>query len=273
MNFKDISFTEENSITATSAPYFTEGQVLGTQTEKRSSIVSYKVERGDTLASIAREFRISEDTIKWANSVNEKSLKTGDELLILPTTGALYYVQQGDTLSTIAERHKASSREIVSFNNIEEGSQIRPGDQLIIPGGEKPKTIVPQRPGTHRSGFVSVTHGTVTQSAHPGHRNAVDIANACGTPLYAAASGVVTKTGHDPRLAGNYVWIDHGSINALYAHMRNIHVSTGQRVSAGQQIGTMGNTGYTIGATGCHLHFETRGSNPFSHLQRGQTMR
>lgn len=270
---QEIIFVEENSIVATSAPYFIEGQVLGSKTERRS-IISYKVERGDTLTSVAKKFQISENTIRWANSITGSSLSVGDELLILPTTGVLYYVQRGDTMSEIARRHKADSGDIISFNNIKDETQIRPGDQLIIPGGERAAVTAPQRPIIYSTGFVSVTHGTVTQTSHARHSNAVDIANACGTPIYAASSGIVTKTGSDPRLAGNFVWIDHGNLNALYAHMRNIHVSPGQRVSAGQQIGTMGNTGYTIGATGCHLHFETRGgSNPFSYMQRGQSMR
>ncbi len=268
-------FIDSNSVMVSSSPYFVDAQVLGVGSEERRGIVSYKVKEKDTLESIAQEFEISKDTIKWANNITSDSVNIGDELLILPTTGVLYYVKQGDTLSEIAERHKASSKEIINFNdNIDEKGGISPGDQIIIPDGEKPRTITPQRPEIHSAGFSSVTYGTVTQGSHSGHSNAVDIANACGTPIYSAAPGTVTRVGTDPRMAGRYIWIDHGNMKALYAHMQNISVSSGQVVGSGQQIGTMGNTGYTLGATGCHLHFETRGaSNPFGHMQRGQTMR
>ncbi len=271
-------FVNGETLLAQSSPSLARGiQVLGADSgrEERDRIISHTVEEGETLESIADKFEISKDTIKWANSLSNGSVKAGDDLLILPTSGILYYVERGDTLSHIAQRHKADEEEIINFNEVEDEAGIRPGDQLIIPDGEKPAEPV-RRPApqvTH-TGFGAVTYGTVTQGAHPGHSNAVDVANNCGTPIYAGGSGTVTRTGSDPARAGNYIWVDHGSFKALYAHLQSIHVSPGQRVSGGQQIGTMGNTGYTLGATGCHIHFETRGGrNPFSHMQRGQTMR
>ncbi|MBR2715579.1 MAG: peptidoglycan DD-metalloendopeptidase family protein [Ruminococcus sp.] len=55
---------------------------------------------------------------------------------------------------------------------------------------------------------------------------------------------------------GNYVWINHGNgKETVYAHLTSVAVSTGQSVSAGQYIGTVGSTGHS---TGAHLHYETR---------------
>ncbi len=276
-NGTDPGFTfTGDTILAQSSPVISQtNQVLATKTDNgRDRIISYKVESGDSLESIADKFEISRDTIRWANSLSGDRVSSGDELLILPTTGILYYVQRGESLSDIAAKHKADMGEIVAFNDSLDNisDTIRPGDSLIIPNGQKPPEPVRRAPQINiSSGFAAVTRGTVTQGSHPGHANAVDIANNCGTPIYAGQAGTVTRSGWDSR-AGNYIWVDHGSVKALYAHLQGINVSSGQRVSSGQQIGTMGNTGYTIGATGCHLHFETRGSNPFSHLRRGDTM-
>jgi len=270
---RGFSFMDGSSILAKSPSTFRSEQVLAVRTEERNErerIISYQVEKGDSLNSIADRFDISVDTIKWANSITN-GVNPGDDLLILPTTGVLYYVEKGDTLSHIAEKHKASGEDIIAFNDIEDETGIVPGDQLIIPDGEKPAEPVPQRaPTTTYTGFAAVTHGTVTQGDHPGHANAVDIANNCGTPIYSGSSGTVSRTGYGSWPAGNYIWIDYGNFEALYAHLQDIYVSSGETVSGGQQIGTMGNTGLS---TGCHLHFETRGvSNPFSHMQRGMTM-
>ncbi|MGM0439006.1 MAG: peptidoglycan DD-metalloendopeptidase family protein [Patescibacteria group bacterium] len=254
-------------------------QVLGSDsgsTSKRDSIISYQVKDNDSLDSIAEKFDISKDTIRWANSISGNDVSAGDELLILPTTGILYYVERGDTLSDIAQKHDANGDEIIEFNDVESETDIKPGDQLIIPDGEKPAapTIQQSAPSPARTNdsFSSVTYGTVTQGMHSGHK-AIDVANNCGTPIYSGGSGTVTKTGFDPQMAGNYIWIDHGSFKALYAHLQGIHVTAGEVVSGGEQIGTMGNTGFTKGPTGCHIHFEVRGgANPFSNMQRGQTM-
>ena len=65
--------------------------------------------------------------------------------------------------------------------------------------------------------------------------------------------GTVTFAGRSGAY-GNVVKIRHSNgIVTLYAHMEDIDVSVGQRVSRGQQIGTVGNTGRS---TGPHLHFE-----------------
>lgn len=85
----------------------------------------------------------------------------------------------------------------------------------------------------------------------------IDIAGNLGDPIYAAASGVVKENGP----ASGYGWvivIDHGSgLTTVYAHMysNTVRVSTGQRVSKGQRIASIGNNGRS---TGPHLHFEVR---------------
>ena len=90
-------------------------------------------------------------------------------------------------------------------------------------------------------------------SSHTG----TDIACAEGTPILAAADGVVTVANGLDSWGGSYgyyIQIDHGSgLETLYAHCSSICVTTGQQVQAGQVIGYVGHTGR---ATGSHLHLE-----------------
>ncbi|MDD6878221.1 MAG: peptidoglycan DD-metalloendopeptidase family protein [Clostridiaceae bacterium] len=82
--------------------------------------------------------------------------------------------------------------------------------------------------------------------------NGIDIAAAKNAKIVAAASGTVTTVSYT-NAWGNYVIITHsGGVQTLYAHMTEATVSEGQKVSAGDQIGKVGDTGY---ATGYHLHF------------------
>ena len=82
---------------------------------------------------------------------------------------------------------------------------------------------------------------------------AIDIAGSGeGSPIYAAGSGVVVTSQNKGSL-GNNVTIDHGNgYYTLYAHLHSRNAAVGQTVQRGQQIGTMGHTGF---ATGTHLHF------------------
>ena len=98
---------------------------------------------------------------------------------------------------------------------------------------------------------VTSTFGTRWGVLHAG----VDLGATEGTPIYAAAAGVVTLC----RWNGGYgynVQIDHGGgITTVYGHASKLLCQEGQKVQAGDLIAKVGNTGHSFGS---HLHFETR---------------
>jgi murein DD-endopeptidase MepM/ murein hydrolase activator NlpD len=81
-----------------------------------------------------------------------------------------------------------------------------------------------------------------------------DFSAACGTPVRAAADGVVSSAAMQPAY-GNRVVISHAplGIATTYNHLSRFAVSSGAAVRRGEVIGWVGSTGYS---TGCHLHFE-----------------
>jgi len=81
----------------------------------------------------------------------------------------------------------------------------------------------------------------------------MDFSAAKGTEIHATGSGVVEKA-YNSSSYGNVVIIDHGyNYKSLYAHMSGFNVKKGQKVTRGQVIGFVGNTGRSRGA---HLHYE-----------------
>jgi murein DD-endopeptidase MepM/ murein hydrolase activator NlpD len=124
------------------------------------------------------------------------------------------------------------------------------------------------------NGYIWPTKGVLTSGygwrwgrMHRG----IDIAAPTGTPILAAAPGVVITAGWNSGGYGNLVEIQHadGSVT-LYAHNSRILVRQGQQVAQGQQIAEMGSTGYS---TGPHCHFEVHlpghgAVNPMAYLPR-----
>ncbi len=138
------------------------------------------------------------------------------------------------------------------------GGFAQGGGELMTPDGTRTPTGTLQWPlpvaGTITSQFGHrVDPITGEGSSHTG----TDIACAEGTPILAAADGVVTVANGLDSWGGSYgyyIQIDHGSgLETLYAHCSSICVTTGQQVQAGQVIGYVGHTGR---ATGSHLHLE-----------------
>ena len=117
--------------------------------------------------------------------------------------------------------------------------------------------------GTFTSGFGS-RWGTM--------HNGIDIANVTNTPIMSVMDGVVINSGP---AQGYGQWIrvlhDDGAVS-VYGHLETLGVAVGERVTAGQVIGGMGNRGFS---TGTHLHFEIHpdGTTPVDpvawFLQRG----
>jgi murein DD-endopeptidase MepM/ murein hydrolase activator NlpD len=91
------------------------------------------------------------------------------------------------------------------------------------------------------------------------------LAGSVGSPVVAARSGIVVTaiSGCHPTSSwgcgggfGNYITIAHNDgFATIYAHLSKLSVASGSIVSAGEQIGTVGNSGNSYGP---HLHFETR---------------
>lgn len=237
----------------------------------RDKVITYTVQKGDTLSTIARKFGISVETIQWENNLSGDNLTVGDDLKILPVTGVSYKVISGDTIYTIAKKLATEPQKIVDFPfndfaNPETFSLVS-GQTLIVPDGIKPSeqpTYVRPRPVYIASGSTSVSSGGFAWPLSGGisqyaswYHMALDITDPVGTPIVAANSGTISNViiGSWDGGYGNNVYIDSGNgYQTHYAHMSSVYVSPGQSVTAGKTvIGTVGLTGRT---TGAHLHFE-----------------
>lgn len=250
----------------------------------RDKVITYTVEKGDTLSTIAQKFDISIDTIKWANDLIGDSLTVGDTLKILPVTGMVHKVSKGDSVYTIAKKYDANPQAIVDFPFNEfanpETFSLVEGQTLVIPDGIKPEekpvfrrqVYIAQGPvSISAAGFTWPLRGLITQFAAWYHM-ALDIAAPIGSPIVAGQNGTVIKAlsgTWDGGYGTNIEIANSDGYSTLYAHLSGLNVGVGDEVTAGQTvIGWVGVTGRT---TGSHLHFEIRRNgtlvNPLSYLQ------
>jgi murein DD-endopeptidase MepM/ murein hydrolase activator NlpD len=242
--------------------------------ETRSGIITYTVQSGDTVETIAARFRLLPSTILWSNEEVEKTpdrLSIGQELNILPVDGIYHMVQADETITGIAEEFKAKPEDIIgeSLNNLTASSNLLPGTRLVVPFGVKP--FVPpvvtasgisagaySGPAVRAAGsgaFLWPASGMLTSYYGWGH-GGIDVANGIGVPILAADGGYVSFAGWDGSGYGWMVILDHGNgFSSLYAHLSQYYVDPGQPVARGQVIGAMGSSGRS---TGPHVHFEIR---------------
>ena len=113
-------------------------------------------------------------------------------------------------------------------------------------------TMMPVTAPFNASGFgYRIDPFTGQQAMHEG----IDFITDSGTPVVAAAGGVVQFAGFHPQY-GNMIDIDHGNdLVTRYAHLSKVLVKEGDLLPRGRRIGDSGSTGRS---TGPHLHFEVR---------------
>lgn len=209
-------------------------------------------------------------------------------------SGKTYTVQPGDSLSGIASKTNSSVSQIVESNKGLDAGNLQVGQNIVTPAKEaakpeqqvetpkpaaKPSTA--QETQTNSQGWVRPTAGVVTSRygwrsypLNPSRRDfhmGVDISSGTNSPVVAAKAGTVTASNSGYNWGyGNYVDIDHGDgLMTRYAHLApGWKASVGQKVAAGERIGTQGTTG---ASTGVHLHFEIhkngKHTNPENYMK------
>jgi murein DD-endopeptidase MepM/ murein hydrolase activator NlpD len=276
METPDLKIAQDDFMYGISTPDVlttqTLGAIFGGSSQQNKDVVNYVVQPGDTIASVAQSFNITNNTVIWANNLSAGArLTNGQTLVILPVSGVIHVVRPGDTISQISKTYKANPDDIVAFNNLANEEDVFVGDILIVPGGVMPAIPVqgPEQVPLADNFFIYPAEGQITQGLH--YYNAVDLANKCGTSIYAAAAGIVQRTvgnGGWNLGMGNYITILHADgIVTYYGHLQYLYVKVGDKVNVGDRIALMGRTG---DATGCHVHFEVIGAkNPLAKYPVG----
>ena len=169
-----------------------------------------------------------------------------------------------DRFDIIVERQRAETGEVqlgkLLYAGLDQGK--RKVGLLRWEQGGKVQWYDPKGVGERRGGMTMPINGRLTSNfgwrVHPLLRfrrlhKGLDLAAPSGTPIRAAADGVVARAGRAGGY-GNFVKLNHnGGLATGYGHMSRIAVRAGQRVKQGSVIGYVGSTGIS---TGPHLHYE-----------------
>lgn len=276
----DINVVGDSALLPEEGPSGTIADIQSNDNQGKDATV-YVVRSNDTISGVAKMFEVSPSTILWANGLSSgASLHEGQTLMILPVDGIQHTIKKGETINGLARKYGGKAADILEFNDLAPGQVLSVGDEIIIPNGKEGIESAPSSTGSSLSrvrarliaSFPTIS-GYYINPVPTGHKtqgihgyNGVDIGAPKGTPVYAAAEGIVTASHYragDPWFGGygNYIDVDHpNGTQTRYGHLSKVFVQVGAHVDQGQEIGAVGNTGHS---TGSHLHFEVHGaSNP-----------
>ena len=106
-------------------------------------VVTYVVQEGDTMESIAAKYNLSTDQIRWSNGRKTTAVAVGDTLYLPSVSGIVYTVKSGDSVESIAAKYGSTATEIITLNDLEI-SGISEGMRILIKGGSLPETERPE---------------------------------------------------------------------------------------------------------------------------------
>jgi N-acetylmuramoyl-L-alanine amidase len=166
-----LSLAAENQLSGGGSEVISKPQIVQPSADIRE-MREYTAKSGDTVESIARQFGVSSDTVKWANDLTSDAVEAGRTLRIPPVDGIVYVVQGSDTAESIAEKYQSNVDRIIAFNDLEL-SGISEGMTIVVPGGvlpeaERPGYVEPQSAtsqGAYSGGFSTVNAQVASASA------------------------------------------------------------------------------------------------------------
>lgn len=237
-------------------------------------IQSHKVNRGETLESIAQRYNLSPATIVDINPATGKGVVTvGSVLQIPPFDGFVVQVPRGQTWRQVATKYKVRPDTLFEVNGCQKNPRV-----VFVPGEVKQQSrILAEPPTTPNPSKSSISGYPLPNQAAVGlgygwqedpntkkvfFHSGVDLLAPVGTPVEAIAPGVVVYAQEQRGSYGKVVIINHaGGMQSRYAQLDGILVTLGQRIKKGDKIGTVGTSGQPTTAQP-HLHFEVRSQEP-----------
>lgn len=199
-----------------------------------------------------------EEAEQAINELKEKNSKNKDELTILPKfeAEAKDVVSKEEVISKLYEKVEEKKVTTKASSSVKYASSVNTSSKKVALNVNLIKPV---------SGSVTSRFGSRWGSTHKG----VDIGAAKGTKIKVAASGTVVSSNYGYNGGyGNYIVVSHGNgVETAYGHCSELYVKAGQKVSQGEVIASVGNTGRSYGN---HLHFEIRingvAQNPQNYL-------
>ncbi len=238
----------------------------------------YKIKKGDNLWKLAAmesidgqpKSRYSVHTILGCNpQLGTYDVYIGQTVLIPSSGGTLHPVQENDGWTSIAAKYDIEEKTLTTANfSVKEPVA---GEYVFIPGKRPAVDLMNEKIQEKYAlrelfswplsigGRISSNFGLRKRHPVTGRRSmhgGTDIAVPSGTPVAAAADGVVILAGSGIGHYGTAVYIDHrNGYVTHYGHLSSYNVKAGQKVRAGQMIGRSGASGRV---TGPHLHFTVK---------------
>jgi murein DD-endopeptidase MepM/ murein hydrolase activator NlpD len=242
------------------------------QSRLEADLIKLQSDRAARLADLDREGGVRDLLVTSMNQLSDLmstqddiSVQLDDLITQIQDAQSQLQGQPADVTAALATLLEQQEQDLIAKANQAAWNQAQVGAGLALAMRELP-------PGTDLSPLVlswPMIGARITQpfgptnlvlepslGPYPHFHTGIDLAAPLGTPVMAAADGIVVAVAHTSVGYGNYVMIAHGGgVITLYAHLLETDVSTGDRVARGKKIGLEGSSGLS---TGPHVHFEVR---------------
>lgn len=151
-----VSIQTKSEYIQTDTISITKPQIIESTVSNRK-VVIYTVKDGDTIDSLAAKFKISKQTIKWANNMTADKINVGDTLKILPVDGVLYTVKSGDTFEELSKKYGVDQTRIITNNDLEVSGLVANNEIILpdanLPYDERPGYVAPITYNFYYSGY------------------------------------------------------------------------------------------------------------------------
>lgn len=241
---------ESTGTTDTSGTVIERPTIIDVSDLDRRGVITYTVEKGDTIASILKKLNlkdVTEKQVRWSNGLKTNTISAGQKLYLPSVPGIVYITRKGDTYESIAKKYSSNLDEIIARNDLEK-TDISVGMILLLPGGvlpekERPEYVAPRPRNTGGGNNTGGNAGVIRFSDSGVRHNRFQVQNyGYWRNMYYS-----TKSWRNPGAFGNCTWF------AWYwrrANMpSNYWLPTGAIGNARSWVSFLGSRGFGTGKT------------------------
>lgn len=142
LNMDYISAVTQYSINQTAATRIEKTNIVDTSALAKG-VVEYVVGANESMDSIAADYGITTDQIRWSNGLKNTDISAGQTLYLPSVAGIVYTIKEGDTTASMAEKYGSTAAEIEEKNNLASRGVVA-GTKIVIPNGVLPETERPE---------------------------------------------------------------------------------------------------------------------------------
>lgn len=125
------------------ADVITKPQIVQPEASSQRGIIAHRTKEGENVESIARQYGVTSQTIRWANNMTSDAVEPDKNLTVPMVDGVVYTIKDNDNIDELARKYKSDVERVILYNDLSRDNPLPKNTRIVLPGGVLPEDEQP----------------------------------------------------------------------------------------------------------------------------------